>query len=91
MKLPEGGAFGRSSYSAVLLDRFFAGRASAVLRNSRKEVLPELAVPTMRILRSGERWGGQQKATLRTHLKGVGSFLRRTLLGLLMVLTALLA
>ena len=51
MKFPEGGGFGRSSYSTVLLARFFAGRASAVLRNSRNEVLPELAVPTMRMLK----------------------------------------
>ena len=50
MKFPEGGGCGRSSCSIVLLARFFAGRASAVLRNSRNEVLPELAVPTMRML-----------------------------------------
>ena len=49
--MPEAGRFGKnSSCSGVLLDRFFAGRARALFRNSRKDVLPEFVVPTMRML-----------------------------------------
>lgn len=93
MKLPDAGSLGKnSSCSGVPLVRFLAGRARALFRNSRKDVLPEFVVPTMRMLVDStcQRWimGCNRRAT---HLKGVGSFLLRTLLGLLMVLTALLA
>ena len=51
MKLPDGGALGmNSSGSMVLLERFFGGSARALLRNSRKDVLPEFRVPMMRML-----------------------------------------
>ena len=93
MKLPDAGSFGKnSSCSGVLLDRFLAGRARALFRNSRKDVLPEFVVPTMRMLVVRLVSDGSKEDNWRaTHLKGVGSFLLRTLLGLLMVLTALLA
>ena len=89
-------------------------------RNSRKEDLPELRAPMMRMLEasqselwvsvdSGARFIGMHKmaiirepllwhlqrekvvASKVTYLKGVGSFLLLTLLGLLIALTWLLA
>ena len=49
MKFPEGGGLeARSSCSPVVLVRSLAGRAREVLRNSRKDVLPEFWVPTTR-------------------------------------------
>jgi hypothetical protein len=51
MKLPDGGGFGKlSSPSMVDFVRFFGGRASALLRNSRKEVFPALVDPMIRML-----------------------------------------
>lgn len=49
--MPEAAALGVNSLpSMVLLVRFFGGRASEVLRNSRNDVLPEPCVPTIRML-----------------------------------------
>lgn len=50
MKFPEGMLRLWGTSSSPFLARFLGGRASAVLRNSRKEVLPELRVPMTRIL-----------------------------------------
>jgi hypothetical protein len=80
------------SSSAGVLDRFFAGSAREVFRNSRNDVLPAFWVPMMRMLLTqlAKRFH-YRICGLPTYLKGVGSFLLRTLLGLLMVLIALLA
>lgn len=102
--MPEAAALGVNSLpSMVLLVRFFGGRASEVLRNSRNDVLPEPCVPTIRMLFWREAielvdYRHKQADALRikkkkkkTYLKGVGSLRLRTLLGLLTELMALLA
>lgn len=79
-----------STSSAGRVPLFFAGRAREVLRKLRNEVLPDDRDPMMRMLRKvscdvSYPWADG------TYLNGVGSFRLRTLRGLLIVLTALLA
>jgi hypothetical protein len=64
-----------------------------VRRKFRNEVLPEFRVPMTRMLfRKIQYYVGYQEVDRElAYLNGVGSFLLRTLLGLLIVLTALLA
>lgn len=107
MKFPEGVLRFSGTSSSPFLARFLGGRARAVLRNSRKDVFPELRVPMMRMLkaqvslhenkdqdatrRSSTPREYRCKRALGTHFNGVGSFLLRTRRGLLTVLIALLA
>lgn len=60
-------------------------------RKLRNDVLPELLAPMTRMLRSMFREIIVLEEIRHAYLKGVGSFRLRTLLGLLIVLTALLA